>query len=119
MKKVAKLKINLPKVNLKKIDWSRWNFRKLNWLTVVSILSYLNVLFFIPLFFARKSKFAQFHARQGMVLFIFTVIFSFSLYLPLLPWIMAVFLVVCLLIGIINVVTGHERKLPIIGKLAS
>jgi len=119
MKKAAKLKISLPKVSLGKIDWSKWNFRKLNWLTVVSILSYLNILFVIPLFFARKSKFAQFHARQGMVLFVFTVVFSFSLYLPLLPWILAVFLVASLLIGIINVVTGHERKLPIIGKLAS
>ena len=37
----------------------------------ISVLSYLGFLFLIPYFTAQKSKFARFHAKQGMVLFIF------------------------------------------------
>lgn len=114
--KIKKIKIKAPKLNLKKLDWSKLNLRKFNGLTLVSILSYLNILVFIPLLFARKSPFAQFHAKQGLALLMLTVIFSFTFYLPLIPWFFLIFIVICIIIGIVNVITGHERPLPLIGK---
>jgi uncharacterized membrane protein len=118
MKKIGIPKLKLSKASLKRMDWSRVNLRKLNGLTIISLLSYFNILVLIPLFFARKSSFAQFHARQGLALLTLTVLFSFSFYFSFLPWLFAVLIVACFIIGVLNVVTGHERPLPIIGKLA-
>ena len=36
----------------------------------VAAISYLWILCFVPLFLKKKSKFAQHHAKQGLVLFI-------------------------------------------------
>lgn len=118
MGKLPLSSINLPKINLKKLDWSKINLRKFNWLTVSALLSYFNILLLIPLFFSKKSSFVQFHVRQGMALLIVTVIFSFSFYIPILPILLALFIFVCFIIGIINVITGRERPLPFIGRFA-
>jgi len=111
-------KISLPKIKLSKLDWSKINLRKVNTTTVLAILSYLYVLVLIPIIFGSKKPFIQYHTRQGMALLIVWVLFAFSFHLPLAPWIIALFIVVCIIVGIINVVTGHERPLPLIGKLA-
>lgn len=42
----------------------------------ITLLSYLPVLCFIPLFARRKSHFASFHAKQGLNLFIYYIIFE-------------------------------------------
>ena len=38
--------------------------------TVMGVLAYLGLLVFIPMFAAKESKFAQFHANQGLLLLI-------------------------------------------------
>ena len=35
----------------------------------VAALSYISILFLVPLLGKRDSKFAQFHAKQGLILF--------------------------------------------------
>ncbi|EKD47008.1 MAG: hypothetical protein ACD_66C00259G0004, partial [uncultured bacterium] len=37
---------------------------------VLAALSYIFILCFVPLLLARDSKFAQYHAKQGLVLFV-------------------------------------------------
>jgi uncharacterized membrane protein len=118
MKKISVPKVKLPQIKLKKLDMSKINLRKFNWITVAGILAYLNILVLIPFFFVRKSPFVQYHVRQGLALLVVTVIFSFTFYLPLIPWIFAIFILICLIVGIANVATGRERPLPLIGKLA-
>ena len=115
MPKLAAPKIKLP--NMKKFDWSKWNFRRFNWLTIMSVMSYLYVLVFIPLIFGRKSGFAKYHARQGFLLLGLWILFGFTFFLPVLPWIFGIFIAVCIVWGIINVISGHERPLPWIGRL--
>jgi len=119
MSKLKTMNIKLPKLNLTKLDWSKWNFRKFNWLTIMSAMSYLYVLVFIPLIFGRKSSFASFHARQGFLLLGLWILFGFTFFLPVLPWIFAIFIAVCIIWGIINVISGQEKPLPWIGKLAA
>ena len=41
---------------------------------VMAILSYFWILFLIPLFAAKESPFARFHANQGLLLFIWSII---------------------------------------------
>jgi hypothetical protein len=115
---MGKIAFNVPKISLKKFDWSKLNLRKLNWVTVAALLAYFNILLLIPLFCCKKSKFIQFHVRQGIALLVVTVLFFFSFFVTFLPIILGLFIVVCFIIGIINVITGHERYLPLIGKLA-
>ncbi len=42
----------------------------------MAALSYVWILCLIPLLLRRQSKFAQFHAKQGLILFIFGIIVS-------------------------------------------
>ena len=41
--------------------------------------SYLGILVIVPLFCAKESKFARFHANQGLVLFVMSVAYSVAI----------------------------------------
>jgi uncharacterized membrane protein len=107
---------------------------------VCAILSYL--LVGIIWYFAddkmRKNNFAKFHAKQGLILLIVSIILSIAvsilsaIFTPLLfmgglgiIWIISIIwyavslvLFVLWLIGIIAAATGKEKSLPIIGGFA-
>lgn len=110
-------KISLPRISFTKPDLSKINLRKINWLTIMAIFSYLHVLVLIPLIFGRKSPFVQFHAQQGTILLFVWVLLSLSFYLPIVPWIFILYIAFSMVFGIVNVVTGKEKPLPLIGKL--
>ena len=107
---------NTSKIKFKAPDLSKINLRRINWLTILAVLSYLHVLVLIPLLFGRKSPFIQFHVHQGIVLLFVWVLFALSFYIPLLPWVFFIYLVIAVVLGINNVVRGRERPLPIIGR---
>jgi len=88
---------------------------------VMGILAY--IIFFIPLLAAKESKFAMYHANQGLVLFLLGVavsivgsiipILGLVIILPIgyLAWL------VLAIIGIINASKGEMKVLPVIGKI--
>ncbi len=78
-----------------------------------ALLSYLGVLVVFPLIMKRDSQFVQFHVKQGLVLLVGWVIS----WLPFGPIIGIVALVLSV-IGIINVLNGEKKSLPIVGELA-
>ena len=97
----------------------------------MGILAYLGPLVFIPMFAAKGSKFARFHANQGLTLFI--ACGAWSIVYSILNWIILaiswrlyfissiiglcslVFLVLAVL-GIVNAANGRAKELPVIGK---
>jgi Protein of unknown function (DUF1113). len=110
-----------------------------------AVLSYFGLLFLVPLFAAPNSKFAKFHANQGIILCIVTVAwtivsmilgFVLALIFPIqrYTWsytadrgviytIVSVILnliwiipAVLVVLGIYNAATGKAKELPIIGK---
>lgn len=100
----------------------------------IAVLSYLGLLFLIPLLAAKNSRFAQFHTNQGLVLFLTEIALSVSLGIlsaifSLSGISVLIFLfrliryaanVACLIfaiIGIVNVCQGKAKKLPIIGEI--
>jgi uncharacterized membrane protein len=89
---------------------------------LTAILSYLGILFLVPLLACKDNPFAQFHAKQGLVLFIAEVATMFIGWIPFLGWfvgMVAWFIWVILsIIGIVNVLGGKQVPLPIIGKFA-
>lgn len=95
--------------------------------TLYGVLSYISILVLIPLI-AGKSRFAKFHANQGLVLCIIEVIFGIVIgalmRIPILGIIFGIisvlFELICVfmsIIGIVGVVNGEEKELPIIGAI--
>ena len=88
----------------------------------IAILSYLGVLCLIPLLAKKDSKFAQYHAKQGLVLFIAEIVLWVVNFVPILGqivfvlgWIVAIVLVI---MGIMAVTKGEMKELPLIGGFA-
>jgi uncharacterized membrane protein len=93
---------------------------------IVALLAYIGILFLIPLLAAPKSPFARYHANQGIVLFVATLVVcgaSFVLtFIPIigciaaiLPFVAILFALVLMVIGIINAASGLFKPLPWIG----
>jgi uncharacterized membrane protein len=86
---------------------------------VIAALSYLGILFFLPLVACPNSRFGRFHANQGLLLLICSVIGSFLNIIPILGNIasalvgLAVF--IFFLFGLINTLNGYAKELPFIG----
>ncbi len=41
---------------------------------LIAAIGYVSILFVLPMFLKKNSKFAQFHAKQGLLLFIIEVV---------------------------------------------
>ncbi len=90
---------------------------------VMAILAYFGILVLVPLFAAKESPFARFHANQGLVLFVASIVCyivaavlsSISSWLGLIGTILYIVIGVLAIIGIINAATGKAKQLPLIG----
>lgn len=78
------------------------------------VLAYLGILFLIPLLAKKESPYCQFHAKQGLVLFIA----GFIAIIPFIGWLLSIVVLVFIVLGIINALSGEKKKLPLIGDLA-
>lgn len=112
------MKLNFNKLKSIPANAKKIKIRKFNWTTVLGILCYLNILVIIPFLTSKNKPFVRFHAKQGIVLLAYFALAMFILYLPALPYLFALFYAICIISGIVNVVRGGEKHLPIIGKLA-
>lgn len=106
---------------------------------MMAILSYIGILVLIPWFAAPNSKFARYHARQGITLFMMYIayfIVSFLLgmiktthylwggipyqatpwYISTLSWLIGIPLFILSIIGVINAAQGKAKELPVVGK---
>lgn len=97
----------------------------------MGVLSYLGILVLIPIFAAKDSPFARYHANQGLILCIAAILYGVA-YSILTAVILAIswrlyFLVtiiglagivfaVLAVIGIVNAVNGRAKELPLIGR---
>ena len=98
---------------------------------LMGVLAYLWVLVVIPIFAAKDDKFARFHANQGLILLIldfawWIFLFIYARIVPyngftgalysLIEYGVGLILFVLAILGIINVVKGETKELPIVGK---
>ena len=94
--------------------------KKSEGINAIAILSYLGILVLVPLLVAKDDEFAQYHAKQGLVLLIAGVIGMFVGAVPIIGWILIPFIsLACLvlaILGIVNVLKGKKKELPVIGK---
>ena len=86
---------------------------------VMAILAYIGILFLIPLFAAKDSKFARFHTNQGIILFIVAIISYIIGRIPVIGFVGTILSCLCsifAIIGIIYAAQGKAKELPLIGK---
>lgn len=89
----------------------------------ITYLSYIGILCLVPLLGKKESKFAQFHAKQGLVMLIGEVVTPIITIIPILGWILGpllwIFWLVLIIMGLINVSKGEMKELPIVGSFAN
>lgn len=94
--------------------------------TVMGVLAYLGILVLVPMFAAKESKFAQFHANQGLLLLILGIASGVISWMGRIPvigflfsiasWVVGIACTVLTIVGIINVANGKAKELPVIGQ---
>lgn len=87
-----------------------------------AFIGYWWILFLVPLLGKKDNKFALFHGKQGMVLFVFWVAIFILSFIPfiggiigLLGWIIGVILAI---IGMVKSLQGQYWKMPVLGDIA-
>ncbi len=78
-------------------------------------LSYLGILFLIPLLAKPDNKFCKTHAKQGLVMAIAWILAV----IPFVGWLWGVFVLVCMIMGLIAAFGGKYQKLPLFGSIAA
>lgn len=86
---------------------------------LMAAISYIWILFLVPLFAAKDDAFARFHANQGLVLLIVNI----ALYIisiipfvgPIISGIGGIATLIFMILGIINALKGEMKPLPLIG----
>lgn len=90
-----------------------------------SVLAYIWILWIVGLIASPNEPDVRFHVNQGLVLFLFEIAASIAatilIFIPILGWLLAFALGVAgfvfMILGIVNAANGHQKELPIIGKI--
>jgi uncharacterized membrane protein len=87
-----------------------------------ALIGYLWILCLVPLFLKKDNKFALFHGKQGLVLFMGEIALSIMGIIPILGW--AIFFLGSFLfgflslIGMVQAILGNYWKMPLVGEIA-
>ncbi|MDR3309664.1 MAG: zinc ribbon domain-containing protein, partial [Tannerella sp.] len=97
---------------------------------LMAILAYLGILVLVPILAAKESPFARFHANQGLLLLLTSIVGGIvvGILATILAFVSVVLagalysvfylaILALAIIGIINAVKGEKKELPVIGKL--
>ena len=91
---------------------------------MMGILAYLGILIIIPILMAKDDAFVNFHIKQGLLLVIVEIV---TWFIGSMMWQNAMLFIINLvnlavlvfaIIGIVNVVKGNQKELPVIGSYA-
>lgn len=82
----------------------------------LAALSYLSILFILPYILCPEDRFARFHAKQGLALFVFGAIADVISAIVPIGWVLTLFRIWCIFKGMSNAGAGREEPLPYIGK---
>ncbi|WP_284638615.1 DUF4870 domain-containing protein [Paenibacillus silviterrae] len=88
------------------------------WMAVIGY-----ILFFVPLLVAKDSRFARYHANQGLLLLLLSIAVNIVLgIIPLIGWLLLpianLLVLIFAILGIVNAAQGQAKPLPLIGSIA-
>ena len=95
---------------------------------VYAILAYIGILVLVPIFAAKDSKFARFHANNGLILLICEAISITTLSIlgniplvgllfSILNYLVSIFFTVISIIFLVFAAKGTAKELPLVGKI--
>lgn len=82
---------------------------------LAAAIAYIGILFLIPLLFQKDSAFAQFHAKQGLAIFLCEVIALFLSLTFVLAWLALLIYLFCFFAsayGFFMAAAGKQRPIP-------
>lgn len=85
---------------------------------LMAVLAYIGILVIIPIICAKDSKFAKFHANQGLILFILALVCGALAKIKVIGWIFGILdavVFIFAIIGIVYAIQGKAKELPVIG----
>ena len=87
-----------------------------------AVISYISFLCIISLVLKKDNKFALYHAKHGLVLFVFEVACFIISIIPVLGWFIGILSLVIFplvsLWGILQVLMGNYSRIPVISEIA-
>lgn len=88
-----------------------------------AVIGYLFILCFVPIVLKKQNKFAQFHGKQALVLFILEIAALILKWVPvigdLVSTIGCVIFAILSLVGIMKVLMGEYWEMPIVYDIAN
>lgn len=90
---------------------------------IYAFLAYWGILFLVPLLAKKDNRFALFHGKQGLVLFIAWVVVWILAHIPIVGWFLigplgGIFCLVMAIIGMVQSLSGQYWKMPWLGTYA-
>ena len=86
-------------------------------------MSYLGILCFVPMLMNKDDEYVYFHAKQGLVIWMWSVLAIFCLYLPGIgKWLFSISVFgvfVYSVVGVLSVVFNRAWKLPFVHSISS
>lgn len=82
---------------------------------LMAALSYIWILSVVMLLVKKDDPFVVFHAKQGVVIFVASIIFMF---IPVVGWMLNLVVLAAEVAGFIKAYSGEKFRLPVIGDLA-
>jgi uncharacterized membrane protein len=90
---------------------------------LMGVLAYLGILVIVPILAGGNSKFVKYHANQGLVNLLFAIalgvlgfVMTFAVpFLAMLLYLLYFVPTIFAILGIINVINGEQKPLPLIG----
>lgn len=82
------------------------------------IIAYLTIIGWLIAFLAGDKEGAKFHLNQGLVISIGYIISGIIAWMPFIYWvsyILNIFLLVCVIIGIVGAAQDQEKEAPLVG----
>lgn len=90
---------------------------------ILASFSYLGVLCFVPLIINGEDEYVYFHAKQGLIIWMWGVVAAFALIIPGAGKVFFSFSMLAVLIlsivGLVSVMLDKAWKLPVVYPLAS
>ncbi|OGX15257.1 MAG: hypothetical protein A2166_00550 [Omnitrophica WOR_2 bacterium RBG_13_41_10] len=87
-----------------------------------AIISYISFLCIVALLLKKHNKFALYHAKHGLVLFVFEVAGFIISIIPILGWLIWTFGIVVISLvsiwGILQALMGNYSRIPLVSGIA-
>jgi len=89
---------------------------------IFAVIGYIGILCLMPLLLKKENKFALFHGKQGLVLFLGEVAIGIIGIIPFLGWFIGFLgILICgilSLVGVIQALMGNYWRMPVVADIS-